>query len=267
MHATRNTAAQPDNLFFRLRSVYRPLTTVLLLGILVLPAVPDAQAENLRVTADRWPPYISPELPGRGLAMALVTEALKRYDYGTELRIEELGRALEGTRLGVYDLVVGVWQTETRAKGLHFSDPFLVNDLRFITLSDNLIEYNQLEDLQSLMIGTLRDYAYNADFLNNNKLTRIPRSDVVQNLNALLEGEIDLAVTDRFTALHAIHNYLPDSRDRFRFLRKPLETRNLHIAVSRKRADHEQIVQQFNRAIKTMRADGTYDAILKNYIY
>lgn len=254
-----STRTKPSHLFV----LWQTAPVLLLIVFLLLPHAP--QAETLRATANHWPPYISPKLPGRGLAMALVAEALKRNGYAIELRIEDLERALEGTRLGVYDLIVGVWQTEDRARELHFSEPFLTNDVRFITLAESMFEYEQVEDLQGLVIGTLNNYSYDTSFLDNNKLILVPRSHVLQNLNALLEGEIDLVVADRFTALHAINIYLPDSQSKFRFLKKPLEVRSLHIAVSRELPDHERIIENFNQTIKNMRSDGTYDAILRRY--
>jgi len=44
--------------------------------------------------------------------------------------------------------------------------------------------------------------------------------------------------------------------------------RGIHIGVSRENPDHEKIVAAFNKAIKEMKKDGSYDAIVaKHHIY
>jgi polar amino acid transport system substrate-binding protein len=47
------------------------------------------------------------------------------------------------------------------------------------------------------------------------------------------------------------------------FLPKSLSENSLHVLVSLKRADHQQIVMDFDKAIADMKADGTYDKLIK----
>ncbi|MNC78245.1 hypothetical protein D3C75_1304110 [compost metagenome] len=49
------------------------------------------------------------------------------------------------------------------------------------------------------------------------------------------------------------------------FLPKPLSENGLHILVSLKNPQHEQIVAGFDRAILAMKADGTYARIMKRH--
>jgi len=48
-------------------------------------------------------------------------------------------------------------------------------------------------------------------------------------------------------------------------LEKPLAVRGVNIGVSRKNPDHEKIVADFNKAIATMKQDGTYARILQKH--
>ena len=54
-------------------------------------------------------------------------------------------------------------------------------------------------------------------------------------------------------------------RNAVEFLPKPLSENGLHILVSLKNPQHEQIVAGFDRAILAMKADGTYARIMKRH--
>jgi polar amino acid transport system substrate-binding protein len=224
-----------------------------------------AYGETLRMIAADWPPYVSRELPGNGAAIAIVTEALARGGYRAELRVDNWPRALEGIKLGVFDLVAGTWEDTQRETFLVYSDALMENEIVFVTLSERFIDYYELGDLQGLFIGVETDFAYQAGLLEHHDLIRVEHRHVIQNINGLLEGELDIIVTDRAAFMHAINSYLPGNRQRFRILEKPLEIKTLHLGISRQLKNYEQVLTDFNSRLEEMRNDGSHAAILKQY--
>jgi polar amino acid transport system substrate-binding protein len=49
-------------------------------------------------------------------------------------------------------------------------------------------------------------------------------------------------------------------------LRPPLQSNDLYLMASRSVPDGQQIIDDFNTALSEMRADGTFDAILRKYL-
>jgi polar amino acid transport system substrate-binding protein len=49
------------------------------------------------------------------------------------------------------------------------------------------------------------------------------------------------------------------------FLPNPLSENSLHILVSLKNPDHEQIVAGFDREIAAMKEDGSYERLLRQH--
>ena len=45
----------------------------------------------------------------------------------------------------------------------------------------------------------------------------------------------------------------------------PYKSSNLYCPISKKRMDGKIIIKKFNEALKDMKADGSYDAILKRF--
>lgn len=225
-------------------------------------------AELTVVHTDTWPPYADSALPGQGLALELVTTALERAGYTPRLRVDTLERILEGGKLGVYDIFATAWYSDARNAYLAFSKPYLESRIRFIKRKGQPFSYTAFEDLRGVLIGVVQDYAYDTAFNSAPDLIRVSERNLVQNLLKLTQGRIDLTLDDELVLQYEINRYLPNSMATFSFLPKPLAVRGVHIAVSRKHPDHKAIAEAFDKAVRDMKSDGSFAAIVaRHYAY
>ena len=240
-------------------------TLALLLGILSQTSL----AQNLNVVhSGKWPPYADAGLPQQGLAVDLVTTALKRAGYTPVVNIDSLDRILEGGKLGVYDVFATPWFSEERNQYLYYSEPYLESYIRFIKKKGKDFKYESSADLKGMMIGTVADYAYDETFNQSRDLIKISERNLIQNLLKLTQGRIDLTLDDELVLQYEINQYMPNSMAELELLPKPLAVRGIHIGVSRENPDHEKIAADFNKAIADMKKDGSYDLIVsKHHIY
>lgn len=260
---------QPLNSSRALRGVaWRRLHVVLLAvavaGALLQPPPADA-AETLQVTGSLWSPYIDGDLPEGGLATDLVRTGLTRAGYDMQANVETWTRAYQGVAVGVYDVVVAVWQTRARSQDLLFSEPYLMNDIVFLSRADLLVDYRDMADLIGYRIGVEREFAYDEAFDADPNLTRVVNDHLIQNLLLLRQGRIDLLVGDKWSILYQISEFMPADVSAFRMLSKPLIRRALRMGVSRQNPKAGEIVGRFDAAMKAMREDGTYAAIVKKH--
>jgi len=72
---------------------------------------------------------------------------------------------------------------------------------------------------------------------------------------------VQLTLEDELVARFHLSRSLAGIRDQLEFLPQPLSENGLHILVSRKHPQHQQIADAFNKAIEGMRADGSYAQI------
>lgn len=225
--------------------------------------LPGDGVQKIRVVATEEPPYMSPALPGQGLSATIVRTALERAGYVVALAFERWSRAYEGAEIGVYDVVGSIWRTEKRAQNFLFSVPYLHHEIKFIKLrSSRDIQFDSLDDLDGLIVGTLKDYAYDNGFLRSRKFIRLPQNHLLQNLLKLSRGEIDLTLGEVRKIGYELKKFMKGSIGSMEILAKPLASRTTHIAVSRSHPRHKEIIGAFNQALSTMREDGTYDRIL-----
>ena len=239
----------------------------LLLFICLNFFVHSSLAQTISIVSNQWPPYVNDAAPEKGLAVELVTKALQRKGYQSNLHIDSWQRALEGVRIGVFDATCAIWKTAAREQELLFSEPYLNNKISFIKKKTLAIDYQHFTDLTGLIIGTLRDYAYNEEFNQSRILIKIPANHIVQNLNKLNQGDIDLTVGDERAIQYALQQYLPKHASSFEFLTPPLANKKLYLAVSKSNKAAQTIIDNFNQAIKEMQQDGSYDQIVNKYQY
>lgn len=241
------------------------IIVAILIIFLTFSSASLTSANELKVTASTWPPYVGQQLPENGLVVNLVNVALTRAGYTTTLTFDTWPRALEGTKIGIYDVIAGAWYSDERSKYLAFSQPFIINEVKFIKRKGRPIVYDTLADLRGLLIGIVRDYAYGAEFDNATYLIKVPQNHVIQNLNNLFSGRIDLTIADERVARYELRQYMGGDMSELAFLPKPLSAKGLHIAVSKRRSDHAKIISDFDSAITAMKKDGTYVEIMKNH--
>jgi polar amino acid transport system substrate-binding protein len=225
----------------------------------------NAEGKPLKIAGSVWPPYIVDQGVEKGAATALVSEILKRAGYQTEVSIESWPRTLEGTSAGIYDVIISAWYTKERESHFQFTDPYFVNTIQFVKRKDAPINFRDYQDLKGLVIGVVNGYAYGEEFDTAKGILKLPSNHVIQNLLKLQQGRIDLTLGDKWVIRHELTEYFPTAIKDFAFLGKPVATRTLHAAVSRAHPQHAKIVKDFNKALKAMKADGSYEKILDTY--
>lgn len=234
-----------------------------LLGLLL--ALNTAQAEKLRLVADRWPPFTDAGMPGGGLATIIVTTALHRAGFDSEFEQVPWARAMLGVGDGRYDVLINAWFNDSRSEIGQFSNGYLSNHIRLLKRKGDLLKFNALSDLYPYPIAVVRDYAYSPGFDADKQLQKIPVRNFSIALRMLAAGRVGLTLEDEYVARYFLQREPRSVRDNIEFIDKPLGENTLHILVSLKTARHQQIIAGFNRAIREMKADGSYERLLKHH--
>lgn len=234
-----------------------------LIGLLLL--FQNAQAEKLRLVADAWPPFTDATLINGGLATDIVSTALARAGYASDFEQVPWARAILGVGEGRYDVLVNAWYNEERTRIGQFSGEYLLNRVLFIKRKDAAIEYNNLQQLHTYPIAVVRGYAYSRAFDDDVSLQKVPVHSFAMAVRMLAADRVKLTLEDEFVARYYLSRESAKVRNSVEFLPKPLSENSLHILVSLKNPQHEQIVAGFDRAIAAMKADGSYERLFRQH--
>ncbi len=225
------------------------------------------QAQTFSLVANTWPPYVDSALHENGLAMNIVKTAFARVGYTPEIRIEKWEKALQGSEMGVYDIVGALWKTKEREQTLLYSDPYLTNNIVLITHSQSHLKFNSLDDLKGVLIGVLKGYEYDEAFMNDHQILKFQANRLTQNLISVQNGKLDVAVADKRLAMYELKHFMGNNIKNFRFLAKPLSSRQLYIAAPIERPESKNLIAKFNQGLAEIKKDGTYQKILDGYIF
>ncbi|MBI6954069.1 substrate-binding periplasmic protein [Pseudomonas sp. CCOS 191] len=242
----------------------RPLLCVLgLLGLLC--AGPALAHDKLRLVADSWPPFTDTSMPGGGLATSIVTTALTRAGYATEFEEVPWARALMGVGEGRYDVLINAWYNQERTLIGQFSATYLVNRIRLLKREGEAFAYARQADLYPYTIAVVRDYAYSPEFDSDERLNKVLVRNFSSAVRMLAAGRVNLAVEDEYVARYNLQREPQLVREGVAFVDPPLGENSLHILVSLKHPEHKKIVARFEKAIATMKADGSYARLMRQH--
>ncbi|WP_095052573.1 ABC transporter substrate-binding protein [Pseudomonas sp. Irchel s3b2] len=234
-----------------------------LIGLLLLTQ--SVAAQKLRLVADAWPPFTDATLVKGGLATDIVSTALARAGYASDFEQVPWARALFGIGEGRYDVLVNAWYTDERTKLGQFSGEYLLNRVRFLKRKDTPIEFSNLQQLHTYPIAVVRGYAYSQAFDDDMSLQKVPVHNFAMAVRMVAADRVKLTLEDEFVARYYLARESSKVRNAVEFLPKPLSENSLHILVSLKNPQHEQIVAGFDREIAAMKADGSYEKLLKQH--
>lgn len=234
-----------------------------LIGLLLLAQT--AAAEKLRLVFDIWPPFTDVTLVNGGLATDIVSTALARAGFASGYEQVPWARALLGVGEGRYDVLVNAWYNEDRKKLGQFSSEYLVNRIRFLKRKDTPLEYSNLQQLHAYPVAVVRGYAYSPPFDADTALQKVPVHNFAMAVRMLAADRVKLTLEDEYVARYYLARESAKVRSAVEFLPKPLSENSLHILVSLKNPQHAQIVAGFDKAIAAMKADGSYDKLLRQH--
>ena len=170
-----------------------------------------------------------------------------------------------GVGEGRYDVLVNAWYTDDRTRLGQFSDEYLLNRVRFLKRKDSPIEYKNLQQLHTFPIAIVRGYAYSPEFDDDGSLQKVPVHNFSMAVRMVAADRVKLTLEDEYVARYHLARESSKVRNAVEFLPTPLSENSLHILVSLKNPQHEQIVAGFDREIAEMKADGSYARLMKQH--
>ncbi len=239
-----------------------PVAALMAMVAVLASTAVQAERDKLVLTTVDWAPFYAEEAPEQGFITALAEAALDRAGYDTRVDFVPWARAMYDVEQGVRDAVLGAYYSDERAEAYVFSDAIYTTEVGLVARADLGIEsYDSLRDLTEYRIGYGRGWATSEEFDDADYLNKIPEDDNVLNMRKLDADRIDMIAMnfDRFMVIAAEEGFDVDD---FVFLDPPLQASSMHMMFGPELAGVDDIVEDFNRALESMREDGRYDEIL-----
>lgn len=220
------------------------------------------------LATDPWEPYYGDNMPRQGYISEIAKEAFRRSGYEVEIVFIPWKRALEDSKRGKYDGILGGFYTKERTEYFFYSEPVSEVNINFFARKGSKIKYTKLKDLSGYKIGVTRGYKYSREFDNAEYIQKEEIISIEQNIKKLIHGRIDLFIASKEVVLWTLKSSLPDFKNDIELLEPSYITNDLYILISRKVQDSSALIYDFNKGFDSMVEDGTLDKIIeKNRIH
>lgn len=247
------------------------MISVVIFSIAVLYGTVSARenvsaGQTIRLSTINWEPYTGESLPDHGFFSELVTEALARAGYRVEFQYRPWKRALHEAKKGdVHGLMDAYWKKD-RVGFLDYPDVVWKVREEFIALRDNPVKYSgKLGDLKDVVIGSLRGSAQDEELRAAGIRTDVV-TDQRQNVEKLLKGRIDaMLIPNSIFFYHAEQLDPRFDRTRVKILTPPYKIYDMYVVFSKKKPGYAKLTADFNRGLKLIKTDGTYQKILEKH--
>jgi len=243
---------------------------VLVVSLVLLLSATMAKAEIVRLTTGNdYKPFTDESLPEGGLAVALVRAAYARVGRDVEIVWRPWKRGYLETREGLFVATFPYVKTPERQRDYRYSEPIFAHSRRVVVLADSLISADSLDDLKGMQMCRPVGYAIGP------RLRRmVAAGDITLNRPNTMElcfqllalGRVDFVTINHWQGAATIQEVF-GSRTKTRVLEDISGFRQtLHVIFPRDQADAEQRVATFNKGLASIRADGTYDALVAKHL-
>lgn len=234
----------------------------LLFTFIILSLNSIAQNQELMLASDVWPPFTDVE-DEKALAMDIVEVALNRINVKVFYEIVEFGDVLEGIASSEYDGSGALWINEERQKTILFSDPYLYNQLILVGRSDSDVSASSFADIAGKSIGVVENYAYGDEVYKENSITVLKGKSDQQNLERLLAKKVDYILVDALLIQYLLKYQVNDVSSFLEIGTHPLIVKPLHLGIEKDHPNAANIIDEFNKEIQVMIAEGVYHEILE----
>ncbi len=197
-----------------------------------------------------------------GFDVEFLREAFDRVGIPLEIQYMPWKRALDTAKKGEVSGVCSCSYTKEREAYLLFSEPLgKASSGLFSLASQNFEEVQGLEEVGKRSVGAINGY----NLIKKLEAAKVQRtfelSSEKQGLQMLLKGRIDFYYSYEAPARY----YLSQLQDAQKVKYQELSSTDYYSCFSKPAPGSAELLKKFNRGLAEIKADGTYDAILKKY--
>ena len=234
--------------------------------LLSLPAA----AEDFKFGTFNYPPYeFEQDGKATGIITDLVTEGMKRMGHTVKIELYPFSRLIDNAKSGEIDGMFSVFRTPEREVFLDFGHEVAMPQVvsLFVPADSKLAFDGDLTKLANNSIGVVNKVSYGKTFdaaATDGTLKKLEGvNDIDVNMNKLLNGRLDAVANNKLGAIYLLNKL--GGKDKVRELTPPLDSVPSYVAFT-KAKDMSALRDGLDAQFKAMRADGTFDKIVKSYV-
>lgn len=224
--------------------------------------------QRIKIAAMEWPPYTSANMKeGQGFLADVSIEVLTRAGYDVDVTFFPWARAKLLTQNGTYQGLLGANITDERKKWYDFPDSLYNDQVALVCLKDKRVSSSFIQNAQEIAPCSIAiiNGSVLVDVFNQVPGIKVePITSFDQSIQMTLFSRVDYCIESVPFISDYLKNKMPEAKSKVKVI-KFRESSGVYLALSKLTPDSQKVVTDFNAALKTVRADGTYEKILDAY--
>lgn len=226
-------------------------------------------ATKVSITVGEWPPFISQNLKHNGFIAHLIQDVLSQAGYQANISFYPWTRAYKTAALGRAN-ATAVWMYKAeREQDFYYSEPVLDEEFVFFRLKESAFDWQSIDDLKAFKLGGLLGSSYGQAFDLALKEKRIEAEfvpDTKLNFLNLLAGRVDAFPLEKSVGLASMRKLLtPEQQAQIDYHPSLLLKNHSYLLVSKAIENGEELIKDFNLALKAFRQSGRYQAYFDDF--
>lgn len=230
-----------------------------------------AQKRPLILAAHDYPPYVIVHdgKPPSGIMIDIWNEVSRRMGQEVRFEIYPLQREIMLLEQGLIDGLFSIKKTPDRERRfLYPKEPLMLQDHVFFVLKDSNIDFRgNLSSFANVSIGVVSKVSYGEVFdtaVATGVLKKIdPAASYDLDFRMLLNKRVEAIICSRFVGISILKRM--GALDQTRIAGIPVETVKSYVIFGRKTVE-PSVTEAFDKAISSMRKDGTIKSIERKYL-
>jgi polar amino acid transport system substrate-binding protein len=214
-----------------------------------------------------------------GLDAELVKAIAIAAGYTADYHFIQWGDQIQNLKIGAQHFAAAATFTEERSKFVYFSEPYRREEnsfyarkgegYKFSFSSGNMANFVETLKKNKAKVAMLDGMVFASKEINEfvadpkNKQYLVPVKNVYESIDLLLKGEVDGFLDDRIVSSTAVWRTKHSDKIEEVYLGIGVP---IHLMLSKK-AVPESVLQEINTAINTIKSDGTYSKIIREYLF
>jgi polar amino acid transport system substrate-binding protein len=228
----------------------------------------SALADSYKLVTLEYPPYEYTENgQAKGLAVEIIREAFKLMKHDVVIESYPWARSQKMFEDGEVDGIFTFFKTPAReAFTLFGKEPVVTQPISLWVLKDSKIEFDgDLTKLKAQSFGVVNKVSYGEKFDTAVKegVLRVDPAHSIENcIEKLTAGRFDIWVSNKYGAIHELKRV--GKFGAVKELKTVVQDIPAFVGFSKKR-NHTVLRDDFDKAMETLKKNGTYDKLVKKY--
>jgi polar amino acid transport system substrate-binding protein len=254
---------------WRQRFIVRITAALILIAAGLTTSAGSIADERLTFATINYPPYsFAEEDLISGITPAIVRSAAERAGLEIDIIIVPARRALALTESGIFDAVFSLIWTPERAEMFDYGQSAVVNEeIILVTRADSDHVYGgNLDALSGTRVGAVSGFSLGSvldEAFASGLLVKEENSSNHANMRMLLKGRVDVAASDKLSALSIMGT--AENLSKFRILVPVIESTPTFMAFTKVR-DMSVARNKLDKALMEMKNSGLIDSIIKRQL-